>query len=289
MEIYPLATGSVKVKKAQKSRKTGGMLRVLASDEWTSWLPIYAWLIKHPEGTFVIDSGETSMTSRTGYFPKWHPYYRYAVKMDVSRDDEIDHQLARYDVDPKEVDTVILTHFHTDHAGGLYHFSNSNILVPKTEFQNAKGTLGKLRGYLPQHWKDWFQPNEVEFQNQEYGPFTRSFPVTKDGSIVIVPTPGHTPGHISVVVDSGKEKIFLAGDTSYTEELLLKLQPDGVSPDTKQLLKTQRKILIMAEQDPVIYLPSHDPNSAHRLKTRKLLQVPANFHPSNRSMTKGIP
>jgi glyoxylase-like metal-dependent hydrolase (beta-lactamase superfamily II) len=288
MEIYPLQTGSVKVKKAQKSRKTGGVLRVITSDEWTSWLPIYAWLIKHPEGTYVIDTGETSMTSRSGYFPKWHPYYRYAVKMDVSRNDEIDHQLAHYDVKPKEVDTVVLTHFHTDHAGGLYHFPNSNILVPKTEYQNAKGTIGKLRGYLPQHWKDWFQPSEIEFRNQEYGPFTRSFPLTKDGSIVIVPTPGHTPGHISVVADTGKEKIFLAGDTSYTEELLINLQPDGVSPDTKQALNTQKKILRLAEQDPLIYLPSHDPKSAHRLKTRKVLQVPSKLTNSSSKSDNNI-
>lgn len=288
MEIYPLQTGSVKVKKAQKSRKTGGMLRVITSDEWSSWLPIYAWLIKHPEGTYVIDTGETSKTSRSGYFPKWHPYYRYAVKMDVSRNDEIDHQLTQYDVDPKEVDTVVLTHFHTDHAGGLYHFPNSNILVPKTEYQNAKGFLGKLRGYLPQHWKDWFQPSEIEFRNQEYGPFTWSFPVTKDGSIMIVPTPGHTPGHISVVADTGNEKIFLAGDTSYTEELLINLRPDGVSPDTKQALHTQKKILRLAEQDPLIYLPSHDPKSADRLKTCKVLQVPSKLTNSSSKSDNNI-
>ncbi|PWN06201.1 N-acyl homoserine lactonase family protein [Rhodohalobacter mucosus] len=273
MEIFPLQTGSVKVKKAQKSREKGGMLRVLTSEKWTDWLPIYAWLIKHPEGTFVVDTGETSLTSRSGYFPKWHPYYRYAVKMDVSRDDEIDRQLARYNVDSKDVDKVILTHFHTDHAGGLYHFSNSDILVPKSEYQNAKGTIGKLRGYLPQHWKDWFKPDEIEFKKQNYGPFAESYPVTKDGSIMAVPTPGHTPGHLSVVADTGDKKVFLAGDTSYTEQLLINLQPDGVTPDTKQSLDTQMKILKLAEQGPVIYLPSHDPEASRRLSTNKTLAV----------------
>lgn len=272
MEIYPLQTGSVKIKKAQKSREAGGMVRVLASDAWTSWLPIYAWLIKHPEGTIVVDTGETSRTSQTGYFPKWHPYYRYAVKMDVSREDEIDHQLAKFDVDPRDVDTVILTHFHTDHAGGLYHFPNSKILVPHAEYRNAKGLLGQWRGYLPQHWPGRFNPAEIVFRNRSYGPFTQSFPVTQDGSIMVVPTPGHTPGHISVVVDTGSEKIFLAGDTSYTQELLLNLQPDGVSPDPRQVLDTQKKIVSMAEQDPLVYLPSHDPYSADRLATREAMR-----------------
>lgn len=265
MEIYPLKTGSVKVKKAQQSRKPGGMLRVLTSTEWSEWLPIYAWLIKHPEGTFVIDTGETSQTTKAGYFPKWHPYYRYAVKMDVKREDEIDRQLAKYDVDPIDVDKVILTHFHTDHAGGLYHFPDSEILVPEIDFKTASGVFGKLHGYLPQHWKSWFKPTEIVFKNQSYGPFSRSLPITKDGSLMIIPTPGHTPGHVSVVADTGNEKIFFAGDTSYSQDLLLQLQTDGVSPHKHQSLETQKSILKMAEEDPVIYLPSHDPKSIERL------------------------
>lgn len=277
MNIYPIKTGAVKVKQAQKSRQSGGMLRVLTSDEWTEWLPIYAWLIKHPEGNILVDTGETAKTSDPDYFTGWHPYYHFAVKMDVSRDEEIDHQLTRYDLEPHDIDKVILTHFHTDHAGGLYHFPQSKILVPATDYREAKGMFGKLKGYLPQHWSPWFNPMQIEFKNQPYGSFNKSYKVTHDGSITIVPTPGHTPGHVSVVADTGNEKFFLAGDTSYNQDLLIHQQADGVSPNPSQSIDTHKRILKMAAEEPVVYLPSHDPESVHRLQSKKALDIASNY------------
>lgn len=273
MKIYPLQTGSVKVKQAQKQREFGGMTRVILDSDWSDWLPIYSWLIKHPEGNILVDTGETSRTSKEGYFPSWHPYYRFAVKMDVSRDQEIDRQLANFDLAPSDIDTIILTHFHTDHAGGLYHFPESNILVPKQDYRDAKGVLGQLRGYLPQHWQHWFEPTEIEFRNKSYGPFQQFSSITKDGSVRIVPTPGHTAGHVSVVADNGSEKIFLAGDASYTQGLLLAGEPDGVSPDREQSIETLQRITRFAEEERVIYLPSHDPKSATRLKNKEALNI----------------
>jgi hypothetical protein len=75
------------------------------------------------------------------------------------------------------------------------------------------------------------------------------------------------------VANNGTEKIFLAGDTSYNQELLLQLQPDGVSSKKNLALETQKKIITMAEQDPLIYLPSHDSKSDHRLKNLVFLDT----------------
>lgn len=269
MKIHAIQTGLVKVKRAQQIRKPGGLLRVLTDSNWTDWLPIYAWLIDHPEGLILVDTGETAKTADPGYFPGWHPYYRSSVKMNVRPEDEIDRQLNKIGVKARDIKTVILTHFHTDHAGGLHHFSSSNIFVSGPDYRLAQGLSGRLLGYLPHRWPKWFRPTPVAFNWQPFGAFDKTSRMTKVGDVIIVPTPGHTPGHISVVVDHEDVTYFLAGDTSYSEQILLNRQPDGVSPSASASLKTIDRILQLGGQRPVVYLPTHDSQSIHRLKGTK--------------------
>ena len=274
MRIHPIRTGSVQIKVAQRERRPGGLLRVITGLEWTDWLPIYAWLIEHPEGPIVVDTGETARTADPGYFPRWHPYYRFALHMDVKPEDEVGPQLERMGLDSSDVKTVVLTHFHTDHAGGLHHFPRSRILVPGADHALARSTLGRLMGYLPGRWPGWFEPMAIPFRSEPVGPFPASFPVTREGDVVIVPTPGHTPHHISVIARSGGVSVFLAGDTSYTQSLLLERRPDGVSPRPRIALATMDAILRYARSEPTVYLPSHDPESVERLEGGATLDVP---------------
>jgi glyoxylase-like metal-dependent hydrolase (beta-lactamase superfamily II) len=122
LNIHPVQTGFVRIKTAQRRRRPGGLVRVLLDKEWTEWLPILAWVIEHPEGTIVVDTGDTARTTEPGYFPRWHPYYRSAVQMDITPAQEIGPRIEKLGLNPENVDKVVLTHFHTDHAGGLAHF-----------------------------------------------------------------------------------------------------------------------------------------------------------------------
>ena len=85
------------------------------------------------------------------------------------------------------------------------------------------------------------------------------------GDVRIVPTPGHTPGHVSVIVGSSPA-LFLAGDTSYTQALLLDRKLDGVSPNEHVARHTMDRILSLAHEQPLVYLPSHDPEAENRLQ-----------------------
>ncbi|MFI5248146.1 MAG: hypothetical protein ACHQWV_06305 [Nitrospirales bacterium] len=98
---------------------------------------------------------------------------------------------------------------------------------------------------------------------------------TRDGKVVIVPTQGHTPGHVSVIVIVGDVSYFLAGDTSYTQQALLEHQVDGVSPNKSEALRTLDRILAYARSVPTVYLPSHDPESVERLNLTATIQSKA--------------
>ncbi|MGB6157930.1 MAG: N-acyl homoserine lactonase family protein [Acidobacteriaceae bacterium] len=265
--IHAIRTGLVKVRSAQREARSSGLSRttdMLFDNEWTEWLPIYAWAIEHDEGVIVVDTGETSRVHERGYHPAWHPFYRRASRFSVHPDEEIGPQLRALGIGARDVRQVVLTHLHTDHAGGLVHLTGSRMWVAKEELHRASGMGGRIQGYLPNRWPKFWEPEFIRFEDRPEGPFQQSMPLTTRGDMLIVPTPGHTPHHVSVLV-CGSPSYFLAGDTSYNQGLLLAGKVDGVSPDEAVSRGTMAKIVALAQERPLVYLPSHDPESEERL------------------------
>ena len=91
---------------------------------------------------------------------------------------------------------------------------------------------------------------------------------------IAVATPGHTADHISVLVQADDTTLFLAGDTSYNETLMLDGRVDGVSPDERTSRSTLKAIGDFAQAHPTVYLPTHDPQSGTRLANRRLVATP---------------
>jgi glyoxylase-like metal-dependent hydrolase (beta-lactamase superfamily II) len=225
MKVHAIQTGFVRIKTAQVEGRGHGLSRRLAiftDTNWTEWLPTYAWAIDHPEGVIVVDTGQGAHLLESG--KSLHPYVRWEVVFRIEREQEIGPQLRALGIASRDVKRVVLTHQHMDHDGGLVHFPESEILVASGELQTARGYLGRLRGYLRHRWPSWFDPKPLSLAAESFGPFAASRRLTQAGDVVAVATPGHTADHISVVVRDGGIDYFLAGDTSYNEDLMLEGQ-----------------------------------------------------------------
>ncbi|MFM9785758.1 MBL fold metallo-hydrolase, partial [Streptomyces scabiei] len=85
----------------------------------------------------------------------------------------------------------------------------AEILVARQEYRAATGLSGKIRGYLPHRWPHWFAPRLVDFADKPMATFARSFPLTAAGDVLLVPTPGHTIGHLAVIVREPERDLFL--------------------------------------------------------------------------------
>jgi N-acyl homoserine lactone hydrolase len=275
MKIHAIQTGTVAVTRSWREGVGHGkrrLLNTIRDHEWTEPLPIYAFAIEHPEGVIVVDTGETAAASQPGYFPSWHPGVR-AFREWVEPEQEIGPQLELLGISPGDVRWLVMTHLHTDHAGGLHHFPDNEILVTRTELDFASGLRGRLRGYVANtHWPAWFRPTLLELEPEPLGPFPQSLRLTDAGDVTLVPVPGHTPGQIGVLVDEGDQTVFLAGDSSYTQDLMLRGKVDGVGADDDAERLTHERIRAYATEHPTVYLVAHDPDTSVRLAERQVIQ-----------------
>jgi len=270
MTIHAIQTGSVRIKRAQVEGRGHGLRRRLAvftDPHWTAWLPTYAWVIEHREGVIVVDTGQGAHLLETA--TSLHPYHRWEVAFRIDRDEEIGPQLRRLGIGSRDVKRVVLTHLHMDHDGGLAHFPHSEILVAPGELRAASGWVGRMRGYLPNRWPSWFDPLPLHLAAEPFGPFISSRRLTEAGDVVAVATPGHTADHLSVLVQESDATVFLAGDASYDEQLMLAGRVDGVSADEHVARATLDAITRLTQARPTVYLPTHDPQSAARLAARR--------------------
>ncbi|HEY3719006.1 MAG TPA: N-acyl homoserine lactonase family protein [Roseiarcus sp.] len=287
MRIHAIQTGAVQIKNSQIVGRGHGVARRMAplfDENWSDWLPVYAFAIEHRDGVILVDSGSNAGLKN---LPRWHPYFRYAVRFEIEREQEAGPQLRALGIAPRDIKTVVLTHMHIDHDGGLEDFTASGVLVSPGELKAASGFAGEIRGYLPKRWPRGFDPQPLALADEPYGPFPKSRRLTVDGAVIAIPTPGHTRDHLSVAVEDGGACVILAGDASYSEASLIADQVDGVSGDENITRATLTKLRALAASRPVIYLPTHDPESAMRLSRRKTIRETENAPPFREDAGQG--
>ncbi|GME64461.1 hypothetical protein GTA08_BOTSDO13014 [Neofusicoccum parvum] len=238
-----LTTGTCRIKTAMYTQPATRpvplrRLRAALCTTWTAPLPIGAFLIAHPSGPILFDTGESPLCNTPGYVPAWNVPTRTWSRTAIAPADGIVAQLRARGVEPKDLQAVVLSHLHRDHAGGLEELARAAPDVPVWVGAEHWGAFGQspwraaLEGCVPGHWPPGFAPRLLERGGEAVGPWGCGYPLTEDGRVVAVDTPGHVPGHVSLVVrgvdgEGVETTFFLTGDATYGMELLDREETDG--------------------------------------------------------------
>jgi glyoxylase-like metal-dependent hydrolase (beta-lactamase superfamily II) len=219
---------------------------------WTP-VPIPAFLVEHPGvGPILIDTGLPKAAAEEGARALgFAAGIAYSVEM--AAEDAVVEQLPRLGVDPMDVRIVVMTHLHYDHAGGVAAFPQATFVVDADEWRAARGG-GFTKGYgrkLIDHPFDW---REVDFDDPRvtsFASFGRTIDLFGDGSVRLISTPGHSAGHMSVLLrlESGRE-LLLAADAAYARRTIDEELVPVLVDDVHRYRRSLREIRRYVEQTP---------------------------------------
>jgi glyoxylase-like metal-dependent hydrolase (beta-lactamase superfamily II) len=268
--IHLVSTGMVSVKtKFRDARRKGllAMIDFILDKNFTEWMPIWVLIIEHPEGIFVIDTGEIAEVNNPGYFrssgifANWFDTTQF--KFEVTKHEEIGPQLNGLGIAIEKIRAVVLTHLHLDHTDGLRYFPSTPIIVNRLEWDKPFGDLPKL--YPP-----GFRPRLADLA-QRFEEFERVAYLTDSKDLLLIETPGHTPHHCSVLFNTDTCSIFFGADICYSEHQLIEEKYSGTNASHKMSRDTYSRVKQFARRRKVVFIPSHDANAAMRLKELKPL------------------
>ena len=277
IRIHGVQTGWISIKSNHyhmRGPESLKELNILLDTRWTEPKPILSWVIEHPEGLIVIDSGERAgARDLATYLACADAGSRYFItrnfRVNVAPESELGPQLVKLGLSPANVRWCVQTHLHFDHANGFDFLPNAAVLVARTELEGHRTTPN---GAVFCKYPSDFDPLALDYL-QTYKGFSGHYPLTEAGDVVVVPTPGHSYGHQSVLLEGGDQTLFFAGDVTYDERQLLEGEVSGINVGvdaTKASMAATRAYLAAT---PSVYLPSHDPQSLQRLQRLQTTEI----------------
>ena len=234
MRLIPLGVGHIDM-----------ALRIVTGEEGWVNLPITSWLIEHPDGLVLFDTGmhpdlQTDV-ERLGANLKF-------LQLDYHEGEDVGSRLDHRGVRASDIDRVVLSHLHFDHAGGCQQLPEARLVVNRAEWA-AGSDRALIDGgvYDPIDYDHGHDVEEVEDGHDLFG----------DGRLVCVATPGHTPGHQALRVELDSGPVVLTGDCVYFRRMLDEMLVPRFGHDTEQQKASMARLAAM-ESDGCRLLFGHD-------------------------------
>jgi N-acyl homoserine lactone hydrolase len=239
-------------------------------DTWEA-RPVPAYLARHPgAGRILVDTGLHPSVVRNprdnlSRFSSRH--YR------VEEGEDIVTLLRRRRLVPTDIDVVVLTHLHEDHASGIEAFPRAKFVVSATEWEAATtGSFPRLRAYNRAQYDYAFDFVTVDFDSEpieSYGPFGRTFDLLGDGSVRLAYTPGHSAGHISVILRLPRRDFVVVGDAAYDWKQFNGQTEPMLIQDEHNWRRSLRELQAYRRTYPyALMVPGHDPEFWEKLEPR---------------------
>lgn len=227
--------------------------------------PCLAFVVRHPSaGTILIDTGMHRDARE-------NPRRDFGIPLSLifrglkPAKEPFDEQLRALDIEPDSVEQVVMTHLHLDHTSGMRLLPNAKFTASAAEWAATRGRLPIGKGYVSHHLPAVTQMQLLDFNRdgEPYEAFKQSIDLLGDDTIRLISTPGHTAGHLSVLLRlAGGGQALLVGDAAYTirnihEEILPMLTDDDAAAR-----RSIAEIKAFALANPqTLLVPSHDPDA----------------------------
>jgi N-acyl homoserine lactone hydrolase len=277
--VEPLIAGHVEWSRSMMVKPEGRMvtaklLRALLTGSGAIKVPCPAFLIRHPSaGAILVDTGlhPSIATDPKENFGSLGARFG---KPTLVAGEDVPSQLRKRGLEPAEVPIVVMTHLHLDHTSAISEFPGSTFVVSETEWQAAaQGSNPLLNGYRRAHFDYAFDYRTVDFDRaniDSYASFGRTFDLFGDGSIHLAYTPGHSPGHMSVVGRLAERDFVIGGDTMYMLSQLNGSEPPPPRPyDAHNSRRSLQELRLFRGQFPdAVITPGHDPDFYARIEQR---------------------
>ncbi|MGH0029673.1 MAG: N-acyl homoserine lactonase family protein [Myxococcota bacterium] len=210
--------------------------------------PVPSYLIEHPKGRVLFDTGLHPDTQRDPVGRLGEGVTR-VFQVAFRPGEEISGRLEEVGLAPGDVDVVVNSHLHFDHAGGNALLPDARVVVQRREWEAGSDPDLRARNFFETH--DYDHGHDVLEVDGEHDLFG-------DGSVVCVPTYGHTPGHQSLRLALPDGPVLLAADACYLRRTLDDLHLPPVAADPEAMRATLLRLREL-EAKGVRIFPGHDP------------------------------